>query len=163
MVKKTTLESLGEKFLASKFISSITNVVKERFKNRYEKLGSKIGEQLKEGKKLSEESILILSLEWSDEAPSWARKLNLALEEFKQINPKAYEQFEEIRSKHRNVRRDYIRFGGEVSEDVYIGIIRDILKVDDYNAHRIYNSIIGLDEIICRKKRKGDDKYLLPE
>ena len=55
-------------------------------------------------------------------------------------------------------------FGGEVDEDVYVGIVRDIMgkEVDSEQAERIYNNVIEMGELLG-KERGGSYTALLPE
>jgi len=159
----TTLKEYAGGLIAYKFITSITGRISDRAKRVYERLGKEASERLKEKEKLPEKSDLILRLKWSDEAVAWQRKITLALEEFKQVNPEAYEQFEKIREKHKAVRRAYLEFGGEIQDEIYVGAIKGVIKgitdrdaIAFFNRLKVTNKVLGKDE-------EGLQKLLLPE
>lgn len=156
------LREYAEKIITYKFLTSITGKISDRAKRRFEKSGQEVSERLK-AKETLKDSDLVLKLGWGDEAVSWSRKITLALEEFKQANPEAYEQFEEIRNKHKDVRRAYIEFGGEIPDEYYIGVIKEIIpEMKKRDAVVLYNKLKIADRVLSKKK-KGLQRFLLPE
>ncbi|MBU2104390.1 MAG: hypothetical protein KKF67_01265 [Nanoarchaeota archaeon] len=163
---KSKLENFARDLIILKSITSTTGTVSDRAKRKYEKVGVDSSELLKEKRCLPEDSQFSLDLKWSDQAPSWARKLTLALEEFKQVNLEAYQQFEEIRKKHKKVRRAYLEFGlikGDLPEEDYLDAIKGLIKgLNDNEVRNVYDSIRILDESL-KKKKKFTETLLLPE
>ena len=156
------LREYAQEIIAYKFLTSITGKISDRAKRRFEKSGKEASERLK-SKETLKDSDLILKLGWSDEAISKARKINLALEEFKQVNLEAYEQFEKIRNKHKSVRRSYIEFGGEIPDEHYVRVIREIIpEMSKRDAVAFYNRLKVTDRVLS-KKEKGLQRFLLPE
>jgi cell fate (sporulation/competence/biofilm development) regulator YlbF (YheA/YmcA/DUF963 family) len=156
------LREYAQEIIAYKFLTSITGKISDRAKRRFEKSGQEASERLK-AKETLKDSDLILSLRWSDEAINWARKINLALEEFKQTNPKAYEQFEEIRDKHKDVRRAYLEFGGEIPDEHYVRVIQEIIpEMSKRDSVVFYNKLKIADRVLS-KEEKGLQSFLLPE
>mgnify|MGYP001361031925 CR=1 FL=1 len=137
------LEADIEKLIVLKELTSTTGSFSDRSRRRFEKIREEIGTKLKNKPKtrLTKNSNLVLRLGWGDEAISWARKINLAIEEFKQKYPEQGKELQELIDKHRSVRRAYLEFGGEVLADVYIEIIQDILNENRRNAAKIYEAI----------------------
>lgn len=159
---KTILYELAKKIISYKFLTSITGSISDRAKRRYEKLAKEAGERLKKKDSLPEDSELILNLIWDDKAVSSARNYTLALEEFKQKNPEAYIQFDEILKKHRTVRRAQLEFGGRVSEKYYIKVIQEIMPdLSEGGARLLYGSLLNTQKTL--KKKKGLTTFLLPE
>ena len=138
-----TLEAETEKLIVLKELTSTTGSFSDRTGRRFEKIREKIGVKLKNKPRtrLPKNSKLVLKLGWSDEAISWARKISLAIEEFKQEYPEYGKELQKFIDKHRSVRRAYLEFGGEVLADVYIEIIQEILNEDQKNAAKIYEAI----------------------
>jgi len=163
---KRILEEQTERLIAYKFLTSTTGRISDRAKRKYEKRGEEVGKRLKEGDRIPESSPLILNLRWSDRAVSYARNISLALEEFRQVNPEAYQQFQEILSKHRSVRRAYLEFGGEIPDEVYISVIREVVgeeKISEEEARAFYNSLHRIGEGLKKKREEGLSTLLLPE
>ncbi|MBS3070912.1 hypothetical protein J4407_01265 [Candidatus Pacearchaeota archaeon] len=159
---KLNLKDYAVNIITHKFLTSVTGKISDRAKRKFEKYGQEAAERLKV-KEALKDSNLILRLGWSDEAVSYVRKITLALEEFKQVNPKAYTQFERIRGKHKDVRRAYIEFGGEVPDSYYIKVIKDIIPgINDKDAVVFYNRLKSADKILTKKGR-GIQRLLLPE
>ena len=154
----TKLEEEIEKLIALKFLTSSTGSFSDRAKRRFEGIRETIAKKLKEKpREPPMGSGLEVRLGWSDEITSWARNISLSLREFEQVNPEAYRQLEEIREKHKLGRRDYLEFSGEVSGDVYIKIIQEIMGDISYEeATQIYKitsyigDILGKDEVLYR-------------
>ncbi len=164
MAKKRLVE-LAERLIAGKFLTSITGRISDRAKRKYEKIGVEAGERLKQKDRIPEGSGVVLDLKWNDKAVSYARNFALALKEFEQVNPEAYQQFQEILGKHRSVRRAYLEFGGEIPGEIYIQIIREIIgegKISDEEARDFYNSLYTVAEKL-RGRKEGLSKLLLPE
>lgn len=160
----TVLEESVEQLIAYKLLTSTTGSISDRAKRKYEGIGTKIAERLKTGDKLPEDSSLTIRLGWSDEVIVWARKISLALEEFKQVNPEAYNQLEEIREKHKNVRRTYLEFGGEIPDEVYIKVIQETIKGMNYEeAEMFYERIKDVTKKLDKTKKEGLQRFLLPE
>lgn len=151
----TKLEEKARRLVALWLMKSTTSSFGDRAGRRFDKTREEIGGRLKEGDKLPEDSELVLRLGWRDEAATGARKTNLALKEFGQVNPEALEQLQGIIKKHRQVRRAYVEFGGEVSEEVYIKIIREIMNVDYDRAQSLLESMDDMATVF------GKDKYAL--
>ena len=163
MVERSGLEEQAQVLIAYRSLSSATGKVKERAQRRFEKSRDKIGEILKEGKRtLPKESKLTLELGWDDESIKGARKKNLAIREFKQKHPKYGKILQKLINKHRQVRRAYIEFGGEIPEEVYIGIIQEIMDIDYKKAEKIYASILEIEGILT-PDGLGIQKSLLSE
>jgi hypothetical protein len=167
MVKETKLESYARALITYKFITSSPGTFSDRAKRRYDKTGLNASLMLKEKEEIPKDSQFILSLKYSDEATNWARKLSLALEEFKQVNPKAYKQFQGIRRKHRDVRRYYLEFGlkkgKQLPEEDYIEAIKNIVKgLGEREAKNVCDSVKILDTAL-KKKKKSVETLLLPE
>jgi RNAse (barnase) inhibitor barstar len=162
MVSK--LEEETRKLIALKLLSSVSSSFSDRAKRRFEKKRDYLGERLKRKGELPKDFGLDLELRWDDVAVNQARAINLSLAEFKDVNREAYAQFLRIRRKHKDVRRAYLEFGGEVDEDVYVGIVRDIMgkEVDSEQAERIYNNVVEMGELLG-KERGGSYTALLPE
>jgi len=95
-------------------------------------------------------------LKWSDKAVSFARNIALALEEFKQENPEAYQQFQEILGKHRAVRRAYLEFGGEISDELCVQAIRDTMgDITQTRAEQVYRALRKLSDSLAKKKSQN--------
>jgi hypothetical protein len=158
------LKEYTQRIIGYKFLTSITGKISDRAKRKFENTGKEASEKLKVKEKL-EDPDLTLRLGWSDESVAWARKITLALEEFKQVNPKAYNQFEEIRNKHKEIRRAYLEFGGEISDESYVGIIREIIPdMNQRDAIYFYNGLKNADNVLSKDKgKKGLQRFLLPE
>lgn len=166
MEKLNKLEGNAQKLMAYKLVTSVTGIISDKAKRKYEKIGSDIGGKLKNNQRLPEDSNLIVDLKWSDEAVNWARKLNLGIEEFKQDYPKQGEILQEYIEKHRNVRRAYLEFGlksGDLPERVYLDVIKEIIpEISEAKAKEFYNLIKELNQTL-KKKEKGLQRFLLPE
>ena len=162
MVSK--LEEETRKLIALKLLTSVTGSFSNRAKGRFETTRDYLGGRLKRGGELPKNFGLDLRLRWDDVAVNRARAINLALDEFEDVNKKAYDQLEEIRRKHKDVRRAYLEFGGEVDEDVYVRIIRDIMgnEIDSEQARGIYDNTIEVGKLLGKEKT-GSYKALLPE
>jgi hypothetical protein len=160
------LEENAEKFIAYKLVTSVSGIISDRAKRKYEKLGEYIGEKLKTKGGLSEKTNLYFNLKWSDDAANWARKLSLGIEEFKQEFPEYGQILEEKISKHREIRRAYLEYGvkhGDISEEVYTDVIKEVIPgITDSKAKTFYNFLKEV-EIHLRKKNKGPQKFLLSE
>ena len=157
------LEELTKSLIAHKFITSTTGSLSDRAKRRMEKAGEEIYHILKNRKnKIVNIGETKIGLKWGDETTQWIRAISLALEEFKQTNPKAYEQLEEIRKKHKISRRAYLEFEGNLPEEIYFQIIHDIVGNINYGqAEQIYRAIFILGKGFG--KEKGINRFTLPE
>lgn len=153
------LEEQTRRLIALKLLTSSAGSFSDRAKRRFEKTRGEIGEQLKQKpRELPKDSGLAIKLGWDDEAVAGARKISLAIEEFKQKYPDYGEKLQGLIDIHRSTRRTYLEFGGTVSDDVYIGIVQGILgeeKVSYATATEIYKVIIVIGEILSK-----DDKTL---
>ena len=149
-----TLEAETEKLIVLKELTSTTGSFSDRTGRRFEKIREEIGTKLKNKPKtrLPKNSKLVLKLGWDDEAISWARKINLAIEEFKQKYPESGKELQELIDKHRSVRRAYLEFGGEILAGVYIEIIRDLLNENRKNAAKIYEAISYMGYALGKSK-----------
>jgi hypothetical protein len=158
----TILEDNTRRMIALWLMKSTTGSFSGRADRRFEKVREEIGAMLK-GKEvtLPDDSGLIIKLGWRDEAIHGARKTNLALREFKEVNPEAYKQLDGIIQKHRSARRAYLEFGGEVSEEVYIEIIREIMGGIDYDTAMLHYQ--SMNEMGNTFGKKGFQTSLLSE
>lgn len=142
------LEDDTRKLIALRLLASTSGSFGDRANRRFEQTRDEIGLRLKKGTALPENSELLLKLSWGDEAIKGARKIGLAIEEFKQENQEGGKRLQELIDKHRSVRRAYLKFGGVVEKEVYIEIIRDVMGGITYDtAMSIYetmNSIAGI-------------------
>lgn len=159
-----------QNFLAYRLMGGIIRKVGEKARRKYEKLGEEIGVMLKKKQKLPENSYLKMDLKWSDEAPSWARKQSLGIEEFKQKYPEHGVELQEMIDKHRKVRRAYLEFGikegQEIPEEVYVGIIKELVPDLEEDKSREFYAIvkeIGKKLEVKKKSGKGLDTLLLAE
>lgn len=85
------------------------------------------------------------------------------MEEFEQVNPKAYKQFEKIRDKHKDVRRAYIEFGGKIPDGYYVGVIQEVIpEMSKRDATVLYNKLKIADRVLSKEER-GFQRFLLPE
>jgi len=159
-------EEETRKLIALKFLTSSTSSFGDRAQRRFEKTRDEIGGRLKKKLKgLPKDSDLVLKLSWDDKEIAAARKINLAIEEFKQKYPDYGEKLQELIDVHRSGRRAYLEFGGEVSNEVYIGVVQEIMgreNVDYESARKIYGSIEYIGEILG-KKEKTLQKSMLSE
>ena len=164
MDKKIILQNLAEDFVAYKFLTSVTGRVSDKIKRFYEKVGSEIYLRMKKGDRLKENSNIILNLKWDDDkARSVARQISLALEEFKQVNPKAYNQLMNIKEKHAKSRRGYLEFSGVLDNDYFYNILQNIYpEINEEQKLQIFKGIILLDEL-HPSSRKTLNTLLLPE
>jgi len=157
------LEEVVGSLIAHKLITSTTGSVSDRAKRRMDSAAEEIYDILKKRKKkVATVKEMRVSLKWGDESIHWVRALSLALAEFEQTNPKAYEQFEKIKEKHKTSRRAYLEFEGDLPEDAYIQIIRNIVKNITYRqAEQIYGAILIMEK--GSKKERGTNRIILPE
>lgn len=163
MAKKKILYGMTEELVVNKFFTSITGRLSDRAKRIYESIGQKAADRWKKGDRLPEDSDLTLKLGWNDKDLNKARSINLALEEFKQENPKGYKQLKEMIDKHRSVRRATLTFGGNVSQGVYIRAIQNVIGgIDEREAIAFYEKLVFAEESLG-KKTGGLTDYLLPE
>ncbi len=148
------LKEETEKLIVLKDITSTTGSFSDRTGRRFEKIREELGTKLKKDPKirLPKNSKLVLKLGWSDEAVSWARKINLAIEEFNQKYPKYGKELQKLIAQHRSIRRAYLEFGGEISEEVYIGIIQDVLNENRKNAAKVYEAISYIGYSLGKEK-----------
>jgi len=163
---RNKLEEPAEKFTFYKFFGGVINSLGDRIKRRYENIGKFLGDELKKGNKLPENSNLTANLFWSDRAPSYARKITLAFEEFKQVNPDAYKQLEEIINKHRKIRRAMLNCSVKKynpQEEDYVGIISDLIDgIDSSEARNLYREIENVGKKLG-KSATDIQTFLLPE
>jgi len=165
----TKLEENVERLIAYKLVTSVTGTISDRAKRKYEKIGEEIGEKFKDKQKLPENSYLIAQLRWSDEAINKARKISLALEEFRQEYPDYGKILDEKIEKHREVRRAYLQFGlkeGDLPENIYLEVIKEVVSgVSDEKAKEFYRVIKEISQALKKdkKKDKGLQELLLPE
>ncbi len=154
----------ARRLIALKLLTSSTGSFSDRAKRTFETTRERIGDHLKETHKELKDSDLAVRLGWSDEAVTGARKISLAIEEFKQKYPESGKKLQELIDIHRSQRRAYLEFGGYVPDKVYIGIVREILGKDDvsYNqANEIFATIFNIGKIF--EKDIGSQKSLLSE
>ena len=140
----------AKRLVALKLLTSSTGSFSDRAKRIFETTREEIGDHLKKTHRELKDSNLVVRLGWSDEAVTGARKISLAIDEFKQKYPEYGEKLQELIDIHRSQRRAYLEFGGYVSDKVYIGIVREILGKDDvsYNqANEIYLTIFNIGKI----------------
>jgi len=93
-----------------------------------------------------------------------ARKISLAIEEFKQENLDYWKILNEKIEKHREVRRAYLEFGLEkgFARRYLSGFIKELDKdISDSEAKQFYGIIKKLNKKL--KKKGGLQKLLLPE
>lgn len=157
------LEEVVRSLIAHKLITSTTGSVSDRAKRRMENAGEEAYKILKKGKeKITTVKRMNVGLRWSDDQVSWARNINLALEEFRQKHPKWGAELDETLAKHREVRRAYVGFEGEMPEEVYIEAICGVMKgTTSREARQIYRSILVMEKRL--NKKKGTSYLLLPE
>ena len=161
---KPILERLAGQLIAQKFVTSVTGSMSDRAKRRLEATAKLTADRLKRKESLPENSGLILNLTWDDKDVSKSRNYTLALEEFKQVNPEAYAQLQEILGKHRDVRRCSLEFGGDITNTIYIDTIRDVLgqgNIQEEYARTFYGHLLRVSEAL--KKKGGPYSFLLPE
>lgn len=162
----TSLEKLLQELIPFKFLTSSAGVFSDRARRRYDKTAKEIGDQMKLGKELPKSSPFELHLRWDDEmGRAYARQLSLALKEFKQVNPEAYEQFEEIRSKHKKSRRASLEFRGTVEDEKYIDAIIDLIgsgMIEELEAGKIYEALLAMSGG-AKSASEEMYRYLLPE
>ena len=156
----------AKRLVALKLLTSSTGSFSDRAKRIFETTREEIGDHLKKTHrelKDSKDSDLVVRLGWSDEAVTGARKISLAIDEFKQKYPESGEKLQEIIDIHRSQRRAYLEFGGHVPDEVYIGIVREILgdNVDYRQANEIYLTIFHIGKIL--KKDGEPQRSLLSE
>ncbi len=157
-----TLEDNTRRLIALKLLASVSGSFGDRVNRRFEQTREELGKRLKDKAALPENSGLLLKLGWSDEAVKGARKINLAIEEFKQNYSKEGKKLQELIDKHRSVRRAYLQFGGIVEEDVYIEIIREVMGKLDYDrAKSIYEATNLMARVLG--KEEGVQVSLLSE
>jgi len=165
-MSKRKLEQQAEELIAYKLITSTTGSISDRAKRKYEKVGEEAAERLKNRDSLPEDSNLVISLGWSDESASWARKINLAIEEFKQTYPDQGKILQEIIDKHRSFRRGYIQFGvkqGELPKDVYTSAVQSIFPDASAEEAEKFYEFVTLSNRLLKKKAEGLQKIILPE
>ena len=157
-----TLEDDTRKLIALKLLASTSGSFGDRANRRFEQTREELGARLKKGAALPEGSELLLQLSWDDQAVKGARKIVLGIEEFKQKYSKEGARLQKIIDKHRRVRRDYIKFGGVVEEEVYIEIIRDVMGGITYDTARsIYETMNSMAGVLGKKE--GVQESLLSE
>lgn len=156
-------EDQTRRLIALWLLKSTTGSFEGRADRRFEKTREEIGDILKKKeRKLPESSGIAVKLKWKNEAISGARKTTLALREFNQVNPEGYNQLQEILAQHKNVRRGYLEFGGIVEEEVYIGIIQEILDVN-YDRAKAYLGVMNDMALALEKDPSQLHRSLLSE
>lgn len=157
------LEEVAGSLIAHKLITSTTGSLSDRTKRRMEIAGKKAYEILKKRKeKITTVKRMKVGLRWSDDQVAWARNINLALEEFRQKHRKWGIELDETIAKHREVRRAYVGFEGEIPEEVYIEAICEVMKeITPREAKQIYGSILVMEKRL--NKKRGTSYLLLPE
>lgn len=157
------LEEAARSLIAHKLITSITGSLSDRAKRRMENAAEEIYTILKKReKKVATIGEMKIGLKWGDEISNWARATSLALSEFEQTNPEAYEEFKEIKEKHKTSRRAYLEFEGNLPGEYYIQIIRDVVgNINYHQAAQTYRAILILGKGL--KKEGGMTKLLLSE
>lgn len=163
------LEEDAGRLIALHLLKRSTGNFRDRANTRYEELREDIGKRLKERPKdkmsISTE-FLSVRLVWDDNVGiTGARKINLAIAEFKQKYPEYGEKLQELIDEHRSGRRAYLLFGGQVSDEVYIGIVQDIIKGDYERSKEVYQAVRVIDANLERRKGKEGEfeKSLLSE
>ena len=164
-----TLEEDTRRLIALNLLSRSTGSFGDRAKRRFEKTREELGEKLKSDpkRKLPENSGLILRLEFGNERiTNSARKVSLAIYEFSQKYPEYGKKLQELIDQHRQERRGYLLFGGQVSDEIYVEIVQELMGKASYKeASRVYDSIM----LIRNYQRSSDtepksaDKSLLSE
>ena len=157
------LEEATDFLIAYKLITSTTGSLSDRTRRRMEDFGVEAYELLKKRKKrVVDFKGRRVSLKWNDDQASRARNISLAIEEFRQAHPKLGKELDRTIEKHRNVRRAYLEFEGEVPEEVYIGIVREVMEgVTLKEARQIYRSILVMEKGLERER--GPSYIILPE
>ena len=157
------LEEIARSLIAHKLITSTTGSLSDRAKRRMESAARKAYDILKKkNSTVANIEEMKIGVRWSDKQVSWARNINLALEEFKQEHPKLGAALDETIAKHRKARRTYIKFEGEIPEEFYIEVICKIMKdTTSKEAKQIYDSVLVLGERL--KKKRGPNYVILPE
>lgn len=162
MVKETILEINAKRLVAYNLIYSTCSSVYNRAQRRQEKEALEAANRLKR-QEMPESSSLILRRGWSSEAIQSARATSLALKEFEQKYPEYYAKFREIKDKHKKERRGYIEFGGNISEETFIQILREILGegLSELGAKKSYDGILEMNKVL--EKAQGIQRLLLPQ
>lgn len=157
-----TLEDYTRRLIALRLLASVSGSFGDRVNRRFEQTREELGKRLKNKAVLPANSELLIKLGWSDEAVKGARKISLAIEEFKQNYSEEGKRLQELIDKHRSVRRAYLEFGGIVEEEVYIEIIREVMGELDYGqAKSIYEATNLMARVLG--KEEGVQKSLLSE
>ncbi len=161
-MKKTELLENVENLVAYNKITSPFGSLYKRLDRKYRELGKQVYEGLVKGNKLPEKACVDARLHWED--TSLARSYSLALQEFKQVDPEAYEKFMEIKKKHTKSRRNYVMFGLSEGEDlpkeIYLDIMKDVGLTED-NASQIYDSLMDFSKSLDKKKKENLEKLLV--
>ena len=127
MVKSNLFERVRSLIAYNKLTSPL-GIIYKRLDRKYRSLGKEIYDSLVNGNSLPEGSKFEAKLYWED--ASLARSYTLALQEFKQVDPKGYSKFIEIKKKHTASRRNYLIFSkdksSDIPEDIYLEIMRDV-------------------------------------
>jgi len=161
MVKTEFLDNV-EKIVAYNKLTSTIGALYKRLDRKYRTLGKEVYEGLIRGNKLPKDSSVEAKLHWEDKKS--ARSYSLALQEFKQVDPKGYETFIGIKKKHIGARRNYILFGildGEnLTENIYLEIMKDV-GLNENEAIKLYDSLVKFGEDIEKKKKNNLEKLLV--
>tara|TARA_Y100000310_G_C20640000_1_gene793366 strand:+ start:872 stop:1363 length:492 start_codon:yes stop_codon:yes gene_type:complete len=161
MIKTELLENV-ENLVAYNRITSPFGSLYKRLDRKYRELGKQVYEGMVKGNKLPKESLVDARLHWED--TSMARSYTLALKEFKQVDPKAYGKFMEIKKKHTNSRRNYVMFGlldgKELPKDIYLEIMGDV-GLNEEGASKIYDSLMDFSRSLDKKKKENLEKLLV--
>ncbi|MBA7595915.1 hypothetical protein ES703_02881 [subsurface metagenome] len=157
------LEELTKSLLAHKLITSTTGSLSDRAERRMIRAAEKAYDILKKRKStVTNIGEMKIGVRWSNDQAAWARNINLALEEFRQEHPKWGTVLDETIAKHREVRRAYVKFEGEIPEEFYIEAICDVMKgTTSQEAGKIYRSILVMEKRL--KKKRGPNYVILPE
>ncbi len=161
-MKKTELLENVENLVAYNNITSPFGSLYKRLDRKYREVGKQVYEGLVKGNKLPEKSSVDAKLHWED--TNLARSYSLALQEFKQVDPKAHERFMEIKKKHTKSRRNYVMFGileGEdLPKEIYLEIMKDVGLNED-GASKIYDSLMDFSRNLDKKKKESLEKLLV--
>ena len=161
MVKTELLENV-ENLIAYNRITSPFGSLYKRLDRKYRELGKQVYDGLVKGNKLPKDSFVNAKLHWED--TSLARSYSLALQEFKQVDPEAYEKFMKIKKKHTKARRNYVMFGlfegKDLPDEVYLKIMEDV-GLNRSEASKIYESLAKFRDSLNEKKKESLEKLLV--
>ncbi len=161
-MKKSNLLDKVVNLVAYNKITNPFGAIYKRLDRKYRTVGKEVYDGLIKGNKLPQDSIVEAKLHWED--TNLARSYSLALQEFKQVDPKGHERFMEIKKKHTKSRRNYVIFGTpgkkELSEDIYLKIIEDV-GLDTHEASKVYEFLNSFDKRLNKENKENLEKLLI--